>query len=403
MSISVLLLSVLFALIEAGLSYLCLAFEPISSILAGCPSFLIFGGIVAIGMLLSFLLIILIGFMNVHCQAADFVRDYFGKTIALALISTLVLGALATGAEALYQIRPSDASASREGYTRVEDSSAVLDTLFTPRHTASYVPVSSEIEQNVQNAGGNTDAPLRFSIQWNEPTFATADNNDVDAHCQSDNEHIFFSNKIGRFTGGTLDVDIINPTVRGRIAAVENIVFPDADRLPGRTFQFYIECYSYRNGTSGFRAEIEMGDQIFSYDYPETLSYKQQVPVADVTVDAAGNMSIVHHLNCVNVETVAAAEEVATAEADVSRPAFAVNSAVVRCVLLGILAFLFKLICSVCIGKNNRNFLVHVVISLLIAVAAALVVEFGYSFGLPVWAILCAFWLLLTTQFVSAK
>lgn len=403
MSISVFLLSILFALIQAGLSYLLLAFEPIAAAVAGCPSFLLFGGLMAVEMLLAFLLIILIGLMNVHCQAADFVRSYFGRTVALALISALGLGVLATGAEALYQIRPSGETDIPQGYVAVADDSAVIDSLLTPRRVVAYAPTASEIEQNVQSAGGNTDAPLRFSIQWNEPGLASVDDNDVDAHCESGGDHIFYGNKTGALTGGQLDVDIIEPSSLNAVAAVENIVFPDAGRISGRTLEFYIECYNYLNGTSGFRAEIEMGNQIFSYNYAEALTHKQQVPVATVTVDAAGGMTIVHHLDPIGVETTAAESDADASEEASSGFTFAVNSAVMRCVLLGVLAFLFKLICGVCIGKNNSNFLVHVAIALLSAVAASLAVEFGYAYGLPVWAILSIFWLLISTHIVSAK
>lgn len=400
MSISILLFSVFFALVEAGLSYLFLAFEPVASVLAGCPSFLLFGGIFAIGMLLTFLLIILIGFLNVPCRAADFVRDHFGRTIALALLSTLTVGALAIGAEAVYHIRPSAESQVPEGYVLVEDDNPIKDTLITPRHAVEYVPDVSEIEQNVQNAGGNVDAPLRFSIQWNEPELTTNDDNDVDAHCEVLNDHIYFSNKEGSMTGGKLDVDIINP-VNGR-AAVENIMFTDETRLTGKTFKFYIVCYSFRNGTSGFRAEIEMGNEIFSYDYPTTLFDDQKVPVADVTVDAAGNMTIQHHLNVVNVETSPNAEAENAAEEN-SGFIFTINSALVRCLMLGLLVFVFRLIGSVCIGMNNRPFVTYLVSSLIIAVLNAVLVEFGYAYGMPIWAVLCAFWLLLTTQTVFTK
>lgn len=70
MSISVLLISIAFSLIEAGLSCLLFVLRPVAAAVSGVPAFLIIGGIVAPGMLLTFILIITIGALNVRCRAA---------------------------------------------------------------------------------------------------------------------------------------------------------------------------------------------------------------------------------------------------------------------------------------------------------------------------------------------
>lgn len=159
----------------------------------------------------------------------------------------------------------------------------------------------SDIKQNVKNAGGKVDAPLRFSIQWND---TEADFNDLDAHALLPGEHISFMATKGYVTLGELDVDIIRPQT-GK-PAVENIVYPDIDKLKNKTVKFHVNCYSNRGGRSGFRAEIEVLGQVFSYDYRGSIAGGQNVKVAEVSFDQYGDMSIHHALK--------AAESISTHE-----------------------------------------------------------------------------------------
>lgn len=74
-------------------------------------------------------------------------------------------------------------------------------------------------------------------------------------------------------------------------------------------YKFFVHQYSYRNGHSGFRAEIEFDNQIFYYDYRETLPPKTTVDVAYVTLQN-GTFSIQHclpvqkieHINYINLQ-----------------------------------------------------------------------------------------------------
>lgn len=140
----------------------------------------------------------------------------------------------------------------------------------------------SDIRENVKAAGGKVDGVLRFSIQWNDKP-GEWDENDEDAHCiEPDKNHIYFSNKWHPRTDGRLDVDIIHPN-QGK-AAVENITWPDIEKMKEGEYSFYVNCFTSRGGKTGFRAEIEFDGNIYSFNYDKPLHQGQNVAVAKVTL-----------------------------------------------------------------------------------------------------------------------
>lgn len=176
---------------------------------------------------------------------------------------------------------------------------------------------TSSMKMNVKNAGGNVDGDLRFSIQWNDEPPYRDNNSDLDAHCilphpifnrvgdkvrisSSCDGEIYFGSKQDVYyrSGGSLDVDIQRPFYEVPDGpSVENIVFPDRARMPIGRYVFYVHNYQKREGTTGFKAEIEFNGQIYSYHYPAALKQGEAILVATVTLDENRNFTINHILD----------------------------------------------------------------------------------------------------------
>ena len=151
---------------------------------------------------------------------------------------------------------------------------------------------TSLIKQNVNKFGGKTEGALRFSIMWNEDGRSICD---LDAHCYITNlkggrlNHIYYADK-----QNCLDVDMINP----REIGVENIIFNTNYNLNSKKYIFKI--VNFNGGkNSGFKAEIEFNNQLFSYELNKELT--GDIHIATVEVGADGKMSIYHNLPATNV------------------------------------------------------------------------------------------------------
>lgn len=161
----------------------------------------------------------------------------------------------------------------------------------------------SDIKENVKAAGGSVTGIVRFSIQWNDGN--GKDNSDLDAHClePQGGDHIYFSHKISRYTGGELDIDITDPIYQCKSnggVAVENITYPSKERMKPGTYKFYVNQYSFRN-SQGFKAEVEVNGEIHSYEYNSPI--RGNVDVAEVILDQSGNFKVVDKLpgNCATI------------------------------------------------------------------------------------------------------
>ncbi len=91
------------------------------------------------------------------------------------------------------------------------------------------------------------------------------------------------------------DVDYVEAAPVGYVP-VENITFPDLSRMPDGPYVCKIHNWSHRPPTEGgFRAEIEFGGQLFTYEHTKPMKNKEWVSVATVT-KKDGAFTIEHHM-----------------------------------------------------------------------------------------------------------
>lgn len=138
----------------------------------------------------------------------------------------------------------------------------------------------SQIKEAVVSKGGKVDGVLRFSIMWAEGD--PSDNSDLDAWClQANGQKIGFNCKKDYETLGNLDVDIQTPSSYHHKGIVENITWPQLQKMKNGTYKFWVNQYSDR-GSKGFRAEIEFNGEIYQYEYNQRVN--GNVMVAEVTL-----------------------------------------------------------------------------------------------------------------------
>jgi len=173
----------------------------------------------------------------------------------------------------------------------------------------------SDLRQKVSAAGGRVDGVLRFSHTWNydgnnqslmdlhvfmpgcEHTYPTRITNGEEIHDNygGGRRRVGWNNRQDVTSGGIQDVDFVKPP--GKAVPVENITFPDINRMPEGKYVFKIHNWQFRNvTTSGFKAEIEFGGQIFTYEYPKALKNKQWITLAEVMLKN-GVFTIEHKLD----------------------------------------------------------------------------------------------------------
>lgn len=151
--------------------------------------------------------------------------------------------------------------------------------------------LADSTKELVKSAGGKVDGVLRYSIRWNDDKVT---NSDYDAHCIEPSKHrIYFGSKINYKTSGHLDVDIINPNNQ---VAVENITWSDINKMDEGIYEFSIHCFSKRNGTGGFSAEIEYGGEIYQFNHPISLKQSETVTVAVIRFSKSKGIEFIKSL-----------------------------------------------------------------------------------------------------------
>ena len=153
----------------------------------------------------------------------------------------------------------------------------------------------SQLAEKVEALGGRIDGVFRFTHSWNEiePNQSLMDLHVFMPGCQLPDD-LFSSggpNVVGRRvgwnkrsdaqSGGTQDVDYTSKAPTGYIP-VENITFPDIDRMPDGKYTCMIHNWSHRQSAGKGRAEIAFGDEVYNYIYPNT-SKQRWFKIAEVT------------------------------------------------------------------------------------------------------------------------
>ncbi len=169
------------------------------------------------------------------------------------------------------------------------DTTVVVDSIIHVRDSVSE-EVSDEMDREVDNRGGDTDAFMRFTIMWNENG---RDLVDLDAHAREPGgSHIYFdSYRRPRRTrcGGQLDVDMQSPRGKG----IENIAWPNANQLADGDYEFAIDNYNDRQ-FGVCNVKLKVGDKSFIYKV-EHFRKSSPVEIAVVTIKNHQVQNIKHH------------------------------------------------------------------------------------------------------------
>ena len=150
--------------------------------------------------------------------------------------------------------------------------------------------VATGIKERVKAAGGNIEAVLRCSLEWNTNGEKENTRNSIDFDLyarEPDNTKIHFGlNRKGLSPGmttmsGQLDVDNRFP---GKEVAIENITWIDKKKMKDGTYEFWVNNYEGRVSNGGFNLQIEFDGQQYNFAYNKNLKPKEDVKVAKVTL-----------------------------------------------------------------------------------------------------------------------
>lgn len=173
--------------------------------------------------------------------------------------------------------------------------------------------ITDSLREKVANLGGRVDGVFRFSHSWNElernqslmdlHVFMPGN-----SHSHSTNQHdgygtgrrVGWNNRKDHQSGGNQDVDYVNEAPKDYIP-VENITFPDINKMPEGKYICKIHNWSYRKSGGRGKAEIEFGGNIYQYEYPATKN-KEWITIAEVTLKN-GEFTIEHKLDSGNKVT----------------------------------------------------------------------------------------------------
>lgn len=174
--------------------------------------------------------------------------------------------------------------------------------------------VADSLRDRVQALGGRVDGAFRFSHSWNHngdnqslmdlhvfgPNCETflARYKDLKEECHNNypnGTRVGWNHRKDMATQGVQDVDHVQAP--GIAIPVENITFPDINKMPEGKYTLKIHNYSARQpNLSGFKAECEFAGQIFQYEHAKPLKNQQWITLAEVTLKN-GQFTIEHKMD----------------------------------------------------------------------------------------------------------
>lgn len=163
----------------------------------------------------------------------------------------------------------------------------------------------SQLTEAVESRGGKTDGVFRFSHSWNElerneslmdlHVFlpGSTQTNESNGVKYGNSKRVGWNNRTHPSSLGRQDVDYTMQATEGFVP-VENITFPDLNRLKDGLYVCKIHNWAFRKSGGRGRAEIAFEGVVYNYIYPKTTN-KEWVTVAEVTLNN-GKFSINHIL-----------------------------------------------------------------------------------------------------------
>jgi len=151
--------------------------------------------------------------------------------------------------------------------------------------------VADSIKERVKKAGGNVNAVLRCSLAWNNF-------DDLDIHIVEPNKNeIYFGNKRGFYSTGSLDIDM-NAGGSNSREAVENITWTDKKKMGEGIYEVWVHQFTQRETKDiGFTVEIEYEGKILTFHYLKTMKTKDKVQVARFTFNKTEGIRIIESLD----------------------------------------------------------------------------------------------------------
>lgn len=132
--------------------------------------------------------------------------------------------------------------------------------------------VADAIDLRVAREGGKTDGVARVSLIWDYT-------DDLDLDVNSQNETIYYGNKVGADTGGYLDIDanymsnMPNP--------VENITWPSLAKMENKTFNVRVFNNRCDNDGQGCTVKVVLGNKEYLIELKGTI--RNPIDVAQFT------------------------------------------------------------------------------------------------------------------------